>query len=234
MQGIYRSNLMCPDLQSHFICQERKGPHDHTVLFDPNFSGVCNFCTHDEAAILHNIALACPGDWIEIGSHTGWSGAHIAAARCAVIGLEPEAVPGSLFRERAVGNVSRCGVDMRFLEMTSKQYFEDDAIAVPALSGAFIDGNHDTPEPLLDAQRVVGHLRKDAGVIVFHDFVGMPIQNAVRWLIEQGFNFRVYNTPQMIAACWRGALTMPVHTPDPTIPWGAVRRSTGFDFEGES
>lgn len=77
------------------------------------------------------------------------------------------------------------------------------------------------PIPLQDAQGAHQHLT-DNGVIVFHDFIGTPVQQAVAWLIQQGYKYRIYTTPQMVAWCWRGNFEPPEHVPDPAIRGGAA------------
>ena len=91
---IYRSNFTSPDLTPHFkYLHSRVMGHSfgHDVPSDwvdkadddPAF-GIykrCGMWTHDECAILHNVAkLVQPGRCLDIGCHTGWTTAHIAAA----------------------------------------------------------------------------------------------------------------------------------------------------------
>ena len=92
-----------------------------------------------------------------------------------------------------------------------------------------IDGDHDSPQPTLDAQRAIS---VGAKVLVFHDFWGQPIQDAVRAALI--WRKRVYDTPNGMAVCWsRGCdFVPPDHTPDPAIDWAQVRkdRAPNFDF----
>ena len=98
---IYRSNLTAPDLQPHFrhaVCRVMGHSQSHDVLSD--FSDKtdndpvcgpfksCGALTHDEAAILYNIARQVGGTWLDIGGLTGWSACHMAAAGCKVYSVE--------------------------------------------------------------------------------------------------------------------------------------------------
>ena len=55
-------------------------------------------------------------------------------------------------------------------------------------------------------------------MILFHDFVGLPVQEAVRWLMtEHGMFVRLYLTPHVVACCYREAFIPPHHEPDPAL-----------------
>jgi hypothetical protein len=89
-------------------------------------------------------------------------------------------------------------------------------------SGAVVDGDHCSPHPCRDAVNAETHLM-DTGVIIFHDFIGRPVQEGVEYLMGEGFNCRVYWTPHMVACCWRGDFTPPDYVRDPQINWEAWR-----------
>lgn len=228
---IYRSNLTCPDLTPHFkhvFCTV--GPFGHDVPHDwadkadddPYF-GIfkrCGLWTHDEAAILWNIAERRRGDWIDIGSHTGWTTAHILGdtshpshycyAVDPLYGSE-EALKRACEQIAAAGPGHSC--QFMALNQTSKKFFPE---CHHHIDGVCIDGDHSRPIPLQDAQGAHKHLAEN-GVIVFHDFIGTPVQEAVAWLIQQGYKYRIYTTPQMVACCWRGNFEPPEHDPDTAI-----------------
>lgn len=189
----------------------------------------CGLWTLGEAAILFNIAKQLKGDWLDIGAHTGWTGAHQAAAGCRVIAVDNMfAVPA--FQERFRENV---GADLRAFEGTSKEFFEycDREKSEGPFSGVVVDGDHCSPCPLQDAVNASKYLA-ETGVILFHDFIGRPVREGVEFLINAGFNCRVYWTPHMVACCWRGDFTPPDHTRDPLINWESVRNSMqDFAFE---
>lgn len=255
---IYRSNLTCPDLTPHFRhLHSRVMPHSfgHDVPSDwadkadddPVFGLYkrCGMWTHDEAAILYNVARKTPGAvWVDVGAHTGWTTAHLSCA-----GHETRAVDPML-RLRQFGNRLRKNLGMRVtgeaeitqfgyelidLGITSSEYIADQDEDVrdngPCdgyFSGFCIDGDHEPGEPLKDAQGAARHLG-DTGVIIFHDFIGQPVREAVTWLMQQGFHARVYMTPHMVACCWRGDFTPPDHVPDPNLP-NLKARCPEFDW----
>lgn len=145
------------------------------------------------------------------------------------------------FRNRFVEN---CGWPGQPAFMTSMEWFSF-LDSLPQLGGdreyqkapypnyvlACIDGDHEPGAPLQDAQNAYKHLA-DTGVIIFHDFIGGPVREAVTWLMDQGFKARVYFTPHLVACCWRGDFAPPVHEPDPRIDWRAhlTEMSRDFDF----
>jgi len=223
----YQSNITCRDLAPAFRHTfVDTGAVGHDVMHDEDFDRACGYISHDEAAILAAIASAVGGDWLEIGSHTGWSASHIALGADSVVCVDPEFARPD-FRGRAWGNMQRAGIAGK-IELRILGGFADEKF-----TGAFIDGNHSPPEPLNDAKMVYDSLRERAAV-VFHDFIGWPVHDGVRWLIDQGMKFRIYSTQQMMAVCWRGDIEIPVHVPDPAIDWDGIRRRTRFDFKGES
>ncbi len=70
--------------------------------------------------------------------------------------------------------------------------------------------------------------------MLFHDFRGQPIQDAVLMLMHiEDFRCRIYDTPNGVALLWRGypEFKPPDHTPDPAIDWKAIRKQAlGFDW----
>jgi len=230
---IYRSNLRCPDLEpafAHAVSEPYGCGHD--VMHDRDFQPGCGFMSHDEAAILYRIAKAVGGDWIEIGTHTGWSAAHVALGASSVAGIDPELRKPD-FWSRADENLTAAGVRERIQlwPMTSAEYFA--GYVNGHVDGAVIDGDHTAPNPLQDAQRALKAL-KPRGAVVFHDCVGQPVWDGVQFLIDGGFRFHVYSTPQMLTVCWRGDVEMPFHVPDPAIDWTPARAQMPFDWSEES
>lgn len=244
---IYRSNLECPDLTGFFRLRiaAHQNSMGHVVPSDPDYEPGCGFWTWDEAAILYNIAEQVGGHWIDIGSRFGWTAAHLLTAGATVVGVDPEYCH-DYFSDRLNQNLDgirkqmngRCG---RFYPapMTSQDLF---AKMHPdsKYDGFVIDGNHDAPYPLKDAIGAAEHSLESA-VIVFHDFMGRPIRDGVRYLIENGWKCRVYWTPNGVALCWRGfehigergsvGFMPPHHVADSAINWSDQRNSmTDFDF----
>jgi hypothetical protein len=229
---IYRSNLIAPDLTPHFKLLSKPRGHSfgHDCPSDPDFDPDCTYWTHDEAAILYHVAKLVGGDWVDIGCRFGWTSAHLAAAGASVIAVDP-IIKQDAPRQRLHDNTAPWLTQMIFLGVPEM---------VPDLlvnyDGFVIDGCHDAPEPLNDAMGCV-KLAKPNCVIMFHDFYGQPVQDAVTWLMkEQGFHCRIYWTPNGVACCWRGDGAVPVmfapphHVPDPAIIREGVRLRLGsFD-----
>lgn len=246
---IYRSNIEAPDLIPAF-------PHAETFVIggglthhDVDFDTHCGYLSPDEAAILYTVARTMPGLWVEVGSHTGWSGAHIAAAAAVhgtveelaqlwLVAIEPRFLEPDFMR-RTLGNWFRAGVlplISPYLGRSDEYFARIDQLPEnrPSFAGAFIDGDHNPGSPLRDAQMALPQMQPSC-VIGFHDFVGQPVQEAVMWLADQGFEFRIYDTPQMLAFCWRGSWVPPEHLRDEDRDWDALRAShAGFDYGRES
>ena len=240
---IYRSNLVAPDLLPHF---------HHTQLVDqPQALGhsvithwtdkpdteewrnwkKCGSLTHDEAAILYHIAKAARYDlWLDIGANVGWSTAHIAEAGQSIWAVDPQFLDLEWLERFNENTYSLWGWRMRTIWQTSRAFFP--CVDAVRFGGVMIDGDHSWGEPLHDAQQAAAHL-EPGGVIVFHDFIGGPVREGVLWLMDQGFHCRVYETPHMMAACWRGDnFVPPDHTPDPHLAQYDLRgRCEGFPFE---
>lgn len=224
---IYRSNLSCPDLTPHFkhlVSSPMPHSFGHDVPRDwgdkadddPVFGPYkrCGFWTHDEAAILYNVVAVNKGKWCDIGAHTGWTGAHILAA-----GAELEAVDPLLqmigFASRFEANLdSLWGRVRSYSWLRSSEFLHYCGVAV--YDGFCIDGSHDDPDPLIDAVGAARHLA-NTGVVIFHDFIGQPVREAVTWLMNHGFRMRLYYTPHLVACCWRGDFKPPDHVPDPEL-----------------
>lgn len=243
---IYRSNLSAPDLQPafhHVHCRPMGHSMGHDVLSDFADRPVgdpllglyknCGFWTHDEAAILFNIAKLLPGAWIDIGCHTMWTSSHVAAAGCDVLAIDPM-LGVDEFRARARENLKAVGYEpeIKAIAGTSKIVipFVMAAPNMVRVNGIVVDGDHEDPNVTEDAELARLHLEK-TGFVLFHDFIGRPVRRAVEHLMDSGFKCRVYWTPHMIACCWRGNLTPPDHVRDPGINWEQVKGTmTDFNF----
>jgi methyltransferase family protein len=236
---IYRSNILCPDLTPHFkhlISRPMAHSFGHDVPSDwgdkaeddPVF-GIykrCGLWTHDEAAILWNARFRqSEGPWVDIGAHTGWTTMHAGCGLGVVDAVEPMlGVPefADRFRENTHGSKEYEANALR-----SDQYFS----AIPRqwrYAGFVIDGDHEPDKPLEDAMGAAKHLSDD-GIIIFHDFIGQPVREAVQYLLALGFHCRVYFTPHMVALCWRGDYQPPEHASDPNLP-DLKSRCPDFDF----
>lgn len=248
-EGDYLSNLTAPDLRPYFKhLHWRKMGHSmgHLVasdwadkaVEDPVFGLYknCGLWTRDEAAILYNVAREWDGgDVLDIGAHTGWTTGHLLAAGCLSTGVDPM-LRYQGFHDRFMVNTVAWYSNLKSISWkTSGEYFEgEDALDRDQQDGPFglviIDGDHEPGKPLEDAQNAVRHLA-DTGVIMFHDFIGAPVREAVTWLMDQGFKARVYWTPHMVACCWRGDFTPPEHVGDPRINWTPHLHQMKKDFD---
>jgi hypothetical protein len=97
--------------------------------------------------------------------------------------------------------------------------------------GTVIDGDHGRPNPLEDAKYAAGKSEPDA-FILLHDAWGLDVLEACDWLHAQrglhgGWKSRFYNTPHGVAAFWRGKVTPPAYTPDPSVHWTPKREASG-------
>lgn len=232
----YRSNVSAPDLEPCFerardMTKYRNAP-GHRILCDPDLFAGCGYVTHDEAAILYRTASRIGGRWLEIGSHTGWSTAHIALGASTVYALEPEFIrpvfndrkdPAVFFKVFS-DNIARVRAAYPSLAPVDPiPHLSQNVLPLwdgPKFSGCFIDGEHMPPFPQRDAEMLLPHLAADA-VVVFHDVLGEPVQDGVKHLVDHGFSWRLYRTPQLLAVCWRGRFTPIDHTPDPAFDWAA-------------
>lgn len=232
---IYRSNLICPDLRACFpYAKPFTVNYDHEILRDEDDTlPTPGYISHDEAAILYSVAQRVGGDWLEIGSHMGWSGAHILAAEVGSLMMIEPRLRQRWFFNRWYGNMELlrkyCG-NVGIIQpyaARSNQYSE--CGDKDLFDGGFIDGDHGTPCPENDAQLLLARL-KPKGAIVFHDFGG-PVKTAVEYLMANGMSCRVYDTPQMVAVCWRGDFDPPYHTSDPAHRDAFAWRRTSMDFD---
>lgn len=224
----YQSNLRCPDLSPYF---KLKDPPlqicGHDMPSDPDFEPECGFWTHDEAAILFNVAKQIGGRWIDVGARFGWTGAHLIEAGCQVTLVDPD----QRFRERQSRLESN--LDQHFwtsVEQVVAKPFEE-CILSGEFNGVVIDGCHSEPAPLDDAINAYGHV-KDDGVILFHDTWGAPTHRGIRWLMDCGYQCRMYDTPNGVALLWNPELTFtpPEHISDPNVNWALMRKQSGFDY----
>ena len=180
------------------------------TLHDIDFQPSCGYVSIEEARILWQCARDFPGTWVEIGSHTGWSGAHIADGLLGsygrVVAIEPQFVQLDFF-VRARQNWHRAKIDHRIFPVAalSKDYF---AGCVETFSGAFVDGDHSVGEPLHDARMLLPRLA-DRAVVIFHDGSGAPVHEAAAFMGHQGFTVRVYGTMGTMVVCWRDEWTPP-------------------------
>ncbi len=222
---IYRSNLIAPDLTPHFkLLSPAVQIFGHDVPTDPDYDPGCGFWTHDEAAILYNVAKQRPGVWLDLGSRMGWTSAHILAAGCSVHMVD-QAYHNEAIKKRAVDStIQVIEEDFSSWPMASSvENFFAGYAHLYQYDGFVIDADHDRPQPTLDAMRCHQSAQEDS-VILMHDFMGRPIQDAVVVLMALGWRCRIYDTPNGVALLWRDAkFVPPTHRPDPSINWRKMR-----------
>lgn len=236
---IYRSNLTAPDLSPHFkLRTPPKQIMGHDAPSDPDFEPECTYWTHDEAAILYNVAGLVKGSWLDIGSRFGWTAKHINwITNGPVICIDPtydDEDRLQRFCSNTGWNAEWCfaGIFDEWLVATGHGRLPHQS---RLFSGCVIDGNHDAPWPESDAVRCHLNTRVNGAVILFHDFWGKPIREGVKLLMNAGYNCRVYYTPNGVACCWRGLPDFhpPDHVRDPNIDWRRIESMIAADFPME-
>lgn len=175
----------------------------------------------EEAAVLHAAASTRSGRrGLEIGSHFGWSTAHLLAAGLDLDAIDPAF--GDPVRESQVGESLAPWLEtgrVRLWAGFSPNVLELVAASAPDPYGfAFIDGLHSNDGPINDVVGVEPHLSSDA-MLVFHDLTFPDVASAVRLLKSKGWNIRTYNTMQVMAAAWREGPPPPRYDGDPQHPY---------------
>lgn len=159
----------------------------------------------EEAALLYSIASKRSNRrGIEIGSHFGWSTAHILSADIDLDAVDPAFSDPQRFEQVSLSLKSlKC--DSRATLWPGYSPNIVDAVASTKTNRygfAFIDGLHDNDAPLLDTKAVIPYLADDA-IIAFHDLTFNDVATAVSFLKSEGWYIRIYNTMQVMAAAWR-------------------------------
>lgn len=173
----------------------------------------------EEAACLYHFACQFSGKrGLEIGTHYGWTAAHLLAAGLRLDCIDPAFQDDP--HRRAVDETLK-----KVAESASHRLwdgFSPDCIgsvrnAEPSLwSFAFIDGNHDGDAPRDDARAVLPFLADDA-MVVFHDLTSPNVEAGLAVYREAGFETRLINTMQVLGVAWRGNVVPPEHDPDPNV-----------------
>ena len=213
LQAIDPERIKWPYLRAH-------APHRWRVdrrAFSGPAIGVLSV---EEAVLVHNLALPFRGKpGLEIGCHLAWSTAHILAA-----GIDLDVIDPGLGQPRRMAEVSD---SLRALPNAGRHWLWAgfSPSIVPAVrsthqapwSFVFIDGNHDDDAPRLDAEAVLPFCADNA-LVAFHDLTSPHVAEGLRFFKEQGWNYRLYNTMQVMGAAWRGAVEPVDYTTDPNMP----------------
>lgn len=174
----------------------------------------------EEATLLYALAKTRSGRRaIEIGSHFGWSTAHLAAAGLKVDAVDP-AFGDRERLEQVSGNLAEWVADssIKLWPGSSPEILPAiAATADEAFGFAFVDGLHTDGGPIRDVQGLLPYLSDDA-LIVFHDLTFPDVANAVRFLKGKGWKLELYNTMQVMAAMYRDGVAPPAYAGDPNNP----------------
>lgn len=174
----------------------------------------------EEAACLYTLARQFAGRrGLEIGTHFGWTAAHLLAAGLRLDCIDPEFNTGNRTAQvtAALSQVEGGGA-FRFYGGFSPDMLDEARAAEKApWSFAFIDGSHDGDGPRNDARAVIPHLAKNA-VVVFHDLTSPYVERGLYAMKAAGFETRLYVTMQVLGVAWRGKVSIPKHVRDPNTP----------------
>lgn len=189
----------------------------HLWRIDTRHEGyVTGYASVEEAACLHHFASQFAGKrGLEIGSHYGWTAAHLLAA-----GLRLDCVDPAFAEPERRRQVSEAldrvpgSRGYRLWDGFSPAIVKTVRDSAPEpWSFAFIDGDHDGDAPREDAREVLRHLAPDA-MVVFHDLMSPHVEAGLAACREAGFETRLINTMQILGVAWRGNVRPPAHTPD--------------------
>jgi predicted O-methyltransferase YrrM len=192
----------------------------HIYRCDRRSPGI-GFVSRDEAHILYNTALLCRGQpALEIGCWMGWSTCHIALAGVVLDVVDPLLSNPDVHRSVSF-SLDAAGVSQRVRLLADRS-----PAAVLRLHQTerrqwgfiFIDGDHDRPGPLLDAQVAHDVAAPDA-MVMFHDLVSPEVAEGLDYLRDHGWNTLIYQTVQIMGVAWRGAAKPLAHVPDPSVAW---------------
>lgn len=234
-QGATAAPRKCPDLRSQFHdVVWRAMPHSYGELVgsdwadkpsDDSIFGLyknCGFLCRDEVRLVYDCAVQVGGRWLEIGAHTGWCTLHLLHAGCEVIALEPMFRIAEFARRFWRNLGSDAAPNLQASMLRSDELFEgglsgeSSKLIQDGFDGVLIDGDHNPPRPVEDTRGAARYLHHP-GIIVLHDVIGGPVQEALLFLISDGFCCKVYPTVHGLAVCWRGSFLPPVYAPMPHV-----------------
>ncbi len=187
-----------------------------------NTGPVTGYASVEEAACLHALARPFAGKrGLEIGTHFGWTAAHLLAA-----GLRLDCIDPAFADDGHASEVRKALDAVRAAHPGAGDYRlwpgRSPGI-VPEVrahgdggpwSFVFIDGDHDGDAPAADARAVMGHLADDA-IVVLHDMTSPHVERGLAVFREAGFGTRLFDTAQILGIAWRGSAAPADHVPDP-------------------
>lgn len=176
--------------------------------------------SHEEATCLYNLASAFAGKrGLEIGTHFGWTGAHLLAAGLRLDCIDPALANAD--REAAIrAAFDAVGSDQGYRlwpGFSPSLLAEAHASQENPWSFAFVDGDHDGDAPAEDARALLPYLADDA-LVVFHDLTSPFVERGLEVMKDAGFNVTLYNTMQILGVAWRGNVQPPTHVADQNVP----------------
>ena len=193
----------------------------HVFRIDQRGSRGIGNASYEEACCLFTFASQFKGKrGLEIGTHLGWTGAHLLAA-----GLRMD------FIDPAIGNSERA--------LMLKEAFNAVPLAEPysmyaqpspqsieptflkgdseSWSFVFIDGDHDGDAPMKDAKAVLPFMAEDA-CVVFHDLTSPHVAAGLEVFQKAGWVIQVIQTMQIMGVASRGNVAIPAFQRDNNIP----------------
>lgn len=176
--------------------------------------------SYEEAICLHNVALQFAGKrGLEIGSHFGWTSAHLRAAGLELDLIDPEfADPDRRVAVEEVMNAISIDTPYRLWPLYSPQDIPQvRAEALAPWSFVFIDGDHDGEAPERDAFAVMDNCADDA-IVMFHDMTSPHVTRGLKAFDRAGWKVGLFNTMQVLGIAWRGDVVIPKHVRDPSVP----------------
>jgi len=192
------------------------------------------FLSRDEAHLLYNLALPFRGKRaLEIGCWMGWSACHLALAEVVLDVIDPMLGEWA-FYESVRQSLAAAGVGDRvsLIPGYSPQAVSDLATAEHRQwSLLFIDGDHETVGPLLDAI-ACEPLATAAALVVFHDLASPHVAEGLEYFRRKGWHTQIYQTMQIMGVAWRGQVQPITHQPDPRIAWSLPAHLQHFAVSG--
>lgn len=225
-------NMVRGDVSSHPWPYLRK-EIGHVWYVDKRFP-LMGFVSRDEAAILHNMALAFAGCAVlEIGCWHGWSTCHLALGGVQLDVIDPKlSEEGHEAEVRAMLKCAGAFANVRLHGgINPTKVAELVAAGHGPWSLFFIDGDHESPGPETDVEACLPHATADCAFL-FHDVASPHVAEALRRLEAHGFNVMLYQTMQIMAVAWRGDVKPIHHIPDPDVVWQLPHHLAGLPVSG--
>ncbi len=201
----------------------------HLCYADQREPGI-GFVNQDEAHILYNTALKLQGKpALEIGCWMGWSTAHLAAGGVVLDVVDPALTNPQIY-ESVDQSLRSAGVrsNVNLYPGYSPEKVEEIAQENDRRwSLIYIDGNHDAPAPLRDAQVAERYAAEDA-LVLFHNLASPDVAEGLNYLRDRGWNTMIYQTMQIMGVAWQGNVQPVEHIPDPAVDWTLPEHLKGY------